>query len=124
MAEPSTTAIAAGTVAAGLTVFGVSTGLDPATLVAGFAGGAWAQSYHPPATWWKRVSLTLMSAVISGYLSPVAAAAIMYFSKDRGGLPLAVLQLPTAVLVGLTAHRVLGPAVMRFAAKKAEDLTK
>lgn len=39
MAEPSITAGTA--VATGLTIFGISTGLDPAILIAGLAGGLW-----------------------------------------------------------------------------------
>ena len=122
MAEPSATT--AGLAATGLTFFGVATGLDPAILIAGFAGGVWAQSYHPPMSIWRRLALIVMASSLAGYLAPAAAAAVMSFGNTQGAFTLTALQLPVAVLIGLTSHRVLGPAIMRFAAKKAEELSK
>ena len=50
MAEPTSSAAAlAAATATGLTVFGVATGLHPAILLAGLAGGLWALSYQEPA---------------------------------------------------------------------------
>jgi len=122
MAEPSATV--AGIAATGLTFFGIATGLDPAILIAGFAGGVWAQSYHPPMSIWRRLALIVMASILAGYLAPAAAAAVMSFGNTHGAFTLTALQLPVAVLIGLTSHRVLGPAIMRFAAKKAEELSK
>lgn len=122
MAEPSVTVGTA--LATGLTVFGVSTGLDPAVLIAGVAGGLWAQSYHPPTSIWRRLALICLAAILAGYLAPVATAIAATSETVRGIIPFSSLQLPIAVVVGLTAHRVLGPAFMRFAAKKAEELSK
>lgn len=122
MAELSVTG--AGVAAAGLTAFGVSTGLDPSILIAGFAGGVWAQSYYPPTSIVKRVFLTVLAAILAGYLAPAAASAVMTVPQAREVFTVATLQLPLAVLIGLIAHRVLGPAFMKFAAKKAEDLAK
>ena len=122
MAEPSITAGTA--LAAGLTVFGVSTGLEPAVLIAGMAGGLWAQSYHPPAGIWRRLALVGLAAILSGYLAPAMAAVAASSETVRGIFTLSALQLPIAVVVGLTSHRVLGPAFMRFAAKKAEEYVK
>lgn len=117
MAEPSITAgiIAAG----GVTLFGVSTGLDPSLLIAGFAGSAWAQSYCVPTAIWRRAVMMLIASVIAGYLSP-SLAALAAASSDalKDGAP---LQLPAAVLIGLTTHQVLGPAVMRLAAKIGKE---
>lgn len=122
MAEPS--ASAAGIAATGLTIFGVSTGLDPSILIAGFAGGVWAQSYHPPVAIWRRLLMTLLASILAGYLTPAIAAGVASFDTARNVFTLEVLQLPIAVLVGLTSHRVLGPAIMRFASKKVEELIK
>jgi hypothetical protein len=122
MAEPSVTAGTA--LAAGLTLFGVSTGLDPAVLIAGVAGGLWAQSYNPPASIWRRLALIALAALLAGYLAPLATAIAATSSTVRGVITFSALQLPIAVLVGLTSHRVLGPAVMKFAAKKVEEYTK
>lgn len=122
MAEPSVTAGTA--VATGLTIFGVSTGLDPAILIAGLAGGLWAQTYHPPTSLVRRVALTALASILAGYLTPAAAAIASSSEVLREMFPMAALHLSVAVLIGLTSHRVLGPAFMRFAAKKAEEITK
>lgn len=110
--------------AAGLTIFGVTTGLDPAVLIAGFAGGVWAQSYNPPAPYLHRLLMTILAAILAGYLAPAAAMGIASFDAIKGVFPGTILHLPVAVLIGLLAHRVLGPAIMRIARKKSEDLTK
>ena len=122
MAEPSVTIGTA--LATGLTIFGVSTGLDPAILIAGAAGGLWAQSYHPPTIIWRRLALICLAAVLSGYLAPAIAAVASSSQTIRGIFTFSALQLPIAVLVGLTSHRVLGPAFMKFAAKKVEEYSK
>lgn len=118
--------VAAATVAAGagITVLGVSTGLDPAVLIAGFAGGLWAQSYNAPAHWSQRLAATALAAILAGYFTPAAAILLSASDTIKGALPGPALQLPVAVLVGLLAQRVLGPAIMRIARKKSEDLTK
>lgn len=110
--------------AAGVTVLGVATGLDPAVLLAGFAGGLWAQSYSPPTPWLHRLAMTLLAAILAGYLTPVFAVVLSQSDWVKGKLPGPMLQLPVAVLVGLLGHRVIGPAVMRLARKKTEDLSK
>ena len=122
MAEPSVTAGTA--VATGLTVFGISTGLSPAILIAGVAGGLWAQSYHPPTSIWRRLAMIGLAAILAGYLAPFLAAIVGASETVRGIVSLEALQLPLAVVVGLTSHRVLGPAIMRFAAKKADEYVK
>ena len=116
--------VGAGVTTTGITLLGVSTGLDPSVLIAGFAGAVWAQSYYPPTHWAKRVALTALGAILAGYLAPVAAAVVTSYDAVRQALPLAVLQLPAAVVVGLLAHRVLGPAFMRFASKKIDEVSK
>ncbi len=123
MADISVVATGVAT-AAGVTILGVSTGLDPALLIAGFAGGLWAQSYAGPSHWLQRLAATALASILAGYFTP--AAAIMLSASDtiRGALPGHALLLPVAVLVGLLAQRVLGPAIMRIARKKSEDLTK
>lgn len=122
MADLSVPAAAA--TAAGLTVFGVSTGLDPAVLIAGFAGGVWAQSYKPPAGILQRIGLSLMASVLAGYLAPAAASIAVSLDVTRGIFTVAKLQLPVAVLVGLVAHQVLGPAVIKLVTKKGNEVAK
>lgn len=86
MAEPSITAGTA--VATGLTIFGISTGLDPAILIAGLAGGLWAQSYHPPTSIWRRVALIVLAAILAGYLAPAFAAVAASSDRVAAGVSL------------------------------------
>lgn len=121
MSDPHTTA--AGLAASTITVLGVVTGLDPAILIAGFAGAVWAQTYQPQMDVWKRVVLSMIGAVVAGYFAPGIA-----LGASKVGvitfMPAETLSLPVAAVVGLTAHRVLGPALLKFGAKKAEELSK
>lgn len=64
MAEP-TTSVAIAATAAGLTVLGIATGLQPGVLLAGFAGGLWALSYLPPMAWWQRILVAGLGAVMA-----------------------------------------------------------
>lgn len=125
MAEPTTSAIAlAAATATGLTIFGVATGLHPAILLAGLAGGLWALSYQEPAPAMKLVAVTIMSAIVSGYLTPAVAAGVTSIGVWPQAVTRDLVQLPIAVLIGLLSHRVLGPALLRIAAQKAEEVAK
>lgn len=125
MPEPTSSAAAlAAATATGLTIFGVATGLHPSILLAGLAGGLWALSYQEPSPAWKRVGLTVMASIVSGYLTPAVAAGVTSLGAWPQSVTRDVVQLPIAVLIGLLSHRVLGPALMRFAAQKAEEVTK
>lgn len=117
MAEHATAAPVAA-ISAGLTLFGVSTGLDAATLLAGLFGALLAQSYGSKAPWWNRAFVTSVSAILAGYFTP---AIVVWFAEPELRT---VLKLPVAAVFGLTVHGVLGPAVLKFAAKKAEEITK
>lgn len=125
MPEPTSSAAAlAAATATGLTIFGVATGLHPSILLAGLAGGLWALSYQEPSPAWKRLALTVMASIVAGYLTPAVAAGVTSFGAWPQSVTRDVVQLPIAVLIGLLSHRVLGPALMRFAAQKAEEVTK
>lgn len=125
MPEPTSSAAAlAAATATCLTIFGVATGLHPSILLAGLAGGLWALSYQEPSPAWKRVGLTVMASIVSGYLTPAVAAGVTSLGAWPQSVTRDVVQLPIAVLIGLLSHRVIGPALMRFAAQKAEEVTK
>ena len=67
----STSALAAvATSAAGLTLFGVTTGLHPGILLAGLFGGLIAMSYHPPSGLLARVLFMVGSSLIAGRSQP------------------------------------------------------
>lgn len=121
MAEPALTT-AFGLSAFGLTVFGVATGLHPTILIAGLSGGLWAISYKPPAGLLARILFLAGSAMIAGYVAPVAAAVaasaaaklIPFWPAD---ITRDVLQFPVAFCTGFLGLRWIGPAMLRRAEK-------
>ena len=96
-----------------------ATGLQPDILLAGFAGGLWALTYQPPEPLFRRAAVTAGSAIVAGYLSPIAVAIL------RGALPgdlsRELAQTAFGLLIGLVSQRVIGPAVLRIADRKARD---
>lgn len=124
MAEPASSAALAAATTAGLTIFGVATGLHPAILLAGLAGGLWALSYQEPAPAWKRVAVTIMAGIVAGYLTPAVAAGVTSIGAWPQAVTRDLVQLPIAVVIGLLSHRVLGPALLRIATQKAEEAVK
>ena len=125
MPEPTaSTVVIATSTATGLTFFGIATGLQPAILFAGLAGGLWSLSYQSAAPLWKRTASTVVSSIIAGYLAPALAIGLMSVDVLPRSLTPEIVQLPVAVLIGLLAHRVLGPAILRIVASKAEEVSK
>lgn len=125
MAEPTTSAAAlAAATATGLTIFGVATGLHPSILLAGFAGGLWALSSQPPAPIVRRVSLTVLAAIIAGYFTPAIAAGVTSLQAWPDSVTREMVQFPIAVVIGLLSHSVLRPALVRLADKKLGDMAK
>ena len=119
--EP-TTSIPAALTAAGLTVFGVTTGLHPNILLAGLFGGLIAMSYHPPSGVLARVLFMAGSSLIAGYVAPAAtaiaasaaASLISWWPRD---ITYQVMQFPVAFLIGFLGLRWLMPAIARRANK-------
>jgi hypothetical protein len=117
--EPATSVAAVAVSATGLTILGISTGLQPDILLAGFAGGLWALTYQPPAPLLRRAAATLGSAVVAGYLSPIAVAVLR--SALPGDPSREIAQTAFGLLIGLISQRVIGPAVLRIADRKARE---
>jgi len=117
MADHSTAPVAAATT--GLTILGMATGLDGATLLAGLFGALLAQSYGSKEPWWKRAFITSISAILAGYFAP--AIAIWFFADSELRF---VFKLPIAAGFAFIVHGVLGPAALKFATKKAEEISK
>lgn len=126
MPEPATPLI--GLTAAGITIVGIATGIHPAMLIAGLAGGLWAMSYNPPAGTVPRLVFLACSSLVAGYLGPLAAAVgaaaalkmAPWWPSDVGR---DVLQYPIGFVVGFLAIRWLGPALLRRV-EKAEAVVK
>lgn len=121
MPEPTSSTAAVGLSAGGLTIFGIITGLHPMLLLAGLAGGWWALSYQSdPMPMVRRITALSISSLAAAWLTPPAVAATVgagWLGPQATG---ELLQFPGALIVGLLAHSAIGPALMKFTAKKIE----
>lgn len=124
MAEPAISAAAVSSAAAGLTVFGVATGLNPSILIAGLAGGFWALSYMPPMPVWKRITTAALSALLAGWATPAIVAALTSLSAWPSAVTHDIVQFPVAIAFGLLSHTVIGPAMLKLATRKIEEVAK
>lgn len=113
--------IALSTLTTGVSVvlFGVQTGLDYATLIAGVVGGATALSYLAPAKLVYRAFEVVTAALLAGYSSPVLADIITHtlvkFTVMEHTIPPSLgLQLVLAFSVGYTAHGVILPGLRKI----------
>jgi hypothetical protein len=122
MPEPTSSTVAVGLTAGGLTVFGLVTGLHPMLLLAGLAGGWWALSYQTtPMPLLRRVTALGISALAAAWITPPAVAAIVSGGWLGQGATGHLLQFPVALITGLLAHAALGPALMKLTARKIEE---
>ena len=114
---PATTATATATAlaitGAGLSVFGINTGMHPQVLVAGCTGALWALSYQAPQPFSRRATVTALSAILSAYLTPFTVAMLQITAWLPGELALDLVQMPVAIIIGFLAHRKLGPAILK-----------
>lgn len=103
----------------GVVLFGVQTGLDYATLIAGVVGGATALSYLAPSKLLTRAFEVVTAALIAGYSSPVLAGVVTHaLAKfdlmDKVTMPPSGLQLILAFSVGYMAHGVILPGLRKI----------
>lgn len=121
MAEPTSSTAAVVISAAGLSFFGIATGLHPMLLIAGLAGGWWSLSFQAPMTLGARLTSMIISALVAGWLAPVLVAALV----GQVFVPRAVtgdlLQFPVALLVGFLTHTALGPGLIALLKRKLEN---
>jgi len=113
--------IASSTLTTGVSVvlFGVQTGLDYATLIAGVVGGATALSYLAPAKLLHRAFEVVTAALLAGYSSPVLADvvthALVKFALMEPSTPASLgLQLVLAFSVGYLAHGMILPGLRKI----------
>lgn len=105
MAEPISPSVIIPAVT-GITIVGVTTGLQPDLLIAGAAGGWWAMSYQESMPPLKRVSRIILSALVAAWSAPLAASFL-----DLPGR-MHMVQLPVAMAIGLATIDVLGRGVL------------
>lgn len=126
MPEPATasTTAALAITGAGLSVFGLATGMHPEFLVAGCTGALWALSYQEPQPLLRRATVTTMSALLAAYLTPLSVAVLQIGNWLPGAVELDLLQMPVALFIGFIAHRKLGPAINKTADLLLEQAPK
>jgi hypothetical protein len=124
MADTTAPVIAINTVSTlttgiGVVLFGVHTGLDYATLIAGVVGGATALSYLAPSKLIHRAFEVISAALLAGYSSPVLADVATHtlakFDLMDKTVPAPIgLQLILAFSVGYIAHGVILPGLRKM----------
>lgn len=103
----------------GVVIFGMHTGLDYPTLLAGILGGAFALQYLEKAGLAKRAFEVISAAIIAGYFSPVLASIALHnllkfdLIKEAAETKSA-LQLSLAAVIGYVAHGVIFPGMIRL----------
>ena len=123
MTEPTiTTAIA---VSAGITFFGVATGLHPELLLAGFAGGLWYQVNRDPVGIVVRLAESFCATLVAGYFAPLVGAISSAMSKGAIGhhIDKNLIELPIALVIGFLTCRVIGPTLLKMGSRHADKLT-
>lgn len=121
MPEPAATVVAAvGMTAAGLSIFGIATGLHPELMAAGVAGGWLSLSYLPAMAVGQRISTAVLSAVAAAWGAPAVAGSLIGQPWVPAGLTYDVLRFPLAMGIGLMLHTVLAPGLMALAKRKME----
>ncbi|WP_234085280.1 hypothetical protein [Azonexus sp. R2A61] len=119
MAEP----IAPTLTSTGLIVLGVATGLDPMQLLAGFIGCWWYNTYvTPPLPIVQRLTSGILAALVAAWVTPPVLAWVTGSAWWPAHVPRGTVGLPLALAAGFLTHRVLGPALLRLAQKKVEDI--
>lgn len=118
MSEPTTPILTTG----GLTLFGIVTGLHPMLLVAGFVGCWWYNSYIPQLSLWQRFGSGLIAAFVAAWVTPPVIAWVTGLSWWPNSVTQTTVGFPIALALGFLTHKVIGPALLRVAEKKAEDL--
>lgn len=107
--------------AAGVTLFGIATGLSYDVLLAGFAGGLVSLSFIDPQGIWRRVWTLTSATLLAGYTAPTALPWINSVSPEGADVPLVFagffLGLFGQAIIPALAHRLRktigGPTVQQ-----------
>ncbi len=121
---PATVVVNALGVSAGgvsVVIFGIQTGLDYPTLLAGVLGGATALSYSERTGMFVRAFEVITASLMAGYCSPILAEIAWHtlvrfdfigeHSQSKMGL-----QLGLAAVIGYMAHGVILPGLRKIGA--------
>lgn len=113
-----------GITSAGITIAGISIGLHPALLLAGFCGAMWSLSFCPPMPAIRRAWIAGISTFVAAYGTPAVVASLRSVPWWPEALTGETAQYPCALLIGFLSHQVIGPALLKIATKKAGEAEK
>lgn len=108
--------------AAGLSLFGVATGLHVELLLAGLAGALFALSFDAPEPGIRRALVTISSAFVAAYITPLSVALFRLQSPLPESITQDVLLPAVAVGAGFLSRRLIGPAAFKISDKILEKL--
>lgn len=105
---------------ASVVLFGIQTGLDYPTLIAGVLGGATALSYLEPSKMTRRGFEVISASLLAGYSSPMLTKVVEHSLAKLDMLsetsPSSGLQLVIAFVVGYMAHGIILPGLRKIGA--------
>lgn len=108
--------------AAGITIFGISIGLQPDILLAGFWGAVWSMTYIDKMPIGKRAVVTCTSTIIAGYATAPVFDAITGLQMFQSNSITPLAKYVIAIGIGFTAHKIIGPAILRLSSKKIDEI--
>jgi hypothetical protein len=114
MAEPIT-ATASPLIISGSTIYlaGSFFGLEYESMIAGCLGGFIALGFMQAGNRWHAVSMVLTSAILAGFVTPIAAAFAVAHFPELAGLAPESVRLACACLIGIGAHTTV-PIFLRL----------
>lgn len=108
--------------AAGLSIFGIATGLHVELLLAGLAGALFSLSFDQPEPRFRRALVTLSAAVVAAYITPLSVALVQINYPLPESITREILLPASAVAIGFLARRLIGPAAFKIADKILEKM--
>jgi len=118
MPEPVAPLLATG----GLTLFGILTGMHPTLLAAGFIGCWWYNSYLPELALRDRISSGIIAALVATWSTPPLILWLTSLAAWPPAVTADAASFMAALAVGFLTHKVIGPALLRHAQKKTEEI--
>ncbi len=96
-------------------ILGVSTGLQPALMIAGAAGGWLAMTYIGPLSWYDRVNRVFLSSLASSWGTMVLLEHFDLYEDAQ------VFQFAVSFVIGLLTMDVIGKGIIKIAKKWLGD---
>ena len=103
-----------------ITIAGFSLGLHPPLMLAGFCGAMWSLSICDPIPIVRRLTIAITSTFVAGYGTPATVSMAHSMTWWPAEVTIEMAQYPCAMLIGFLSHQVIGPWLLKIAARQAE----